>query len=213
MAKKPEPKRKRKTTRVCRPSRLKPDTRRKDPNVLVGTSPSDELVSTVPLPPFEGQVFSILTSDAQGMPRVGRPRKPIDIVMVQRLAALPGITDREMAGVCGVSYDCFSRRKKSDPAFATAVESGRAAGLNRIRQWQAWHLESGNFEAARWLGIQELGQRRTPETMPAAPEVSGKSALLDMLERMEASTLTVVPDVEDDEETPGGVETKNVTNL
>lgn len=168
--------------------------RRKNPFALVRVldeepdpaTPAEDVTPLEPLPPFEGVTFSVWAEDEEGRPKVDRPRKPIDLAMLQRLAALPGITEKEIAGVCGVSEGTFSRRKASDPEFRTAVESGQAAGKNRVRVWQARHLESGDAEMAKWLGIQLLDQRRNPETVNAPPEVGGKSELLDTLERLEA---------------------------
>jgi len=94
-----------------------------------------------------------------------------------------------MADLFGVSPRQFSARKKLDPLFASCLADGRARYKAKIREHLNNHMDAGNFEAVRWMAVQELGHRRNPETKDAPPEVSGKSVLMEALEKLEADII------------------------
>src|SRR3954469_11913689 len=107
--------------RVCRPPRLRPDRRRVDPELFVGSSPQDPppTPEAVFSPTFDGETFTTedlvdVNGTLQRVP--GRPRKPMAIEDVERLALLHP-TDQEVAIFFGVSVRTVERRKLLDVAF------------------------------------------------------------------------------------------------
>lgn len=95
---------------------------------------------------------------------IGRPRKEIDIKLVEQLASIQ-CTDLEIAAICGVSHDTLLRRKNDDPAFLEAIEQGRAKGRVSLRRMQ-WKLaQQGNAAMAIFLGKNLLGQRDKVEDL------------------------------------------------
>jgi|SRR5690349_13324801 len=88
----------------------------------------------------------------------GRPRKEINVEMVENLAALQ-CTDEEIAATLRISVDTIARRKADDPEFAAALEAGKARGRASLRRLQ-WKLaQQGNAALAIFLGKNLLGQR------------------------------------------------------
>jgi hypothetical protein len=87
----------------------------------------------------------------------GRKRIEIDLEQLERWCALQ-CTDEELAAAFGVSTRTIESRRK-DPAFAQAMERGKAKGCISVRRTQMKLLEAGNASIAIWLGKQLLGQR------------------------------------------------------
>jgi hypothetical protein len=87
----------------------------------------------------------------------GRPRTEIDLALVEKLGQIH-CTDAEIAAICGVSQETFTRRKQ-EPDFAEMLEQARARGKASLRRIQ-WRLaEQGNAACAIFLGKNLLGQR------------------------------------------------------
>jgi hypothetical protein len=95
----------------------------------------------------------------RGGKRSGAGRKciKIDFELLERLSALQ-CTDEEIAATLGVSTRTIESRRKQ-PAFAQALERGKAKGRISVRRAQMRQLEAGNAAIAIWLGKQLLGQR------------------------------------------------------
>lgn len=91
----------------------------------------------------------------------GRPRKEIDLAQLSQLAAFQ-CTDDEIAAVLGVCVETLIRRKK-EPEFLEALESGKAKGRASLRRLQWKAANAGNTTMLVWLGKQVLGQRDKPE--------------------------------------------------
>jgi hypothetical protein len=90
-------------------------------------------------------------------PRAGRKPVHIDLMQLEKLAALQ-CTDEELAAWFGVSpYTIAKRRKK--PEFAEAIERGRVRGRISVRRAQMRILQSGNASMGVWLGKQLLAQK------------------------------------------------------
>jgi hypothetical protein len=95
----------------------------------------------------------------EGQPNLGgRPRKGIDLELVEKLGQIH-CTDEEIAAIVGVSVETMTRRKRDDPAFATMLATARAAGRGSLRrmQWQA--ASAGSIPMMIFLGKNLLGQR------------------------------------------------------
>ena len=94
----------------------------------------------------------------------GRKKVTINLEEVEKLAALQ-CTEAEIASFFGVSVRTIERRK-SQPAFAEAMERGKARGRVSLRR-SLWALaHKGNpaaniFLAKNLLGLQGLLQQRT----------------------------------------------------
>jgi hypothetical protein len=85
---------------------------------------------------------------------VGRPRKKIDYVIVERLAAIM-CTEAEIAAVLGVCVRTLQR----DEEFCRIYKKGMDAGRASIRRSQFEMMKAGNATMAVWLGKQYLGQK------------------------------------------------------
>ena len=90
--------------------------------------------------------------------KVGRPQKELDLGQIKQLAAIQ-CTEEEIAAVMEVGLNTIRRRKASDPAFAEAMEAGKAHGRVSIRRQQYKVAMNGNVAMLIWLGKQVLGQR------------------------------------------------------
>jgi hypothetical protein len=118
-----------------------------------------------------------------GGKRNGAGRRKVDInpVDVERLAAIQ-CTDMEIASVLNVSVRTIERRK-SQPAFAEAIERGKARGRVSLRR-NLWALANkGNpaaniFLAKNLLGYKDYfsnehsGPNGGPIVISPAPELS-----------------------------------------
>mgnify|MGYP000701764812 CR=1 FL=1 len=85
----------------------------------------------------------------------GRPRKPVDTTLVEKLAA-HGLADHEIADVLGISERTIQRRCR------VALDRGRAKLKVSLRRWQIRAAKRGNVTMLIWLGKQYLGQRDPP---------------------------------------------------
>jgi hypothetical protein len=96
-------------------------------------------------------------SEKAGKNLGGRPPKEINLDLVQDLARIH-CTDAEIANICKVSQETFTRRKR-DPAFAELLEQARDEGKASLRrlQWQA--AQNGNSALLIFLGKNILRQR------------------------------------------------------
>ncbi len=88
---------------------------------------------------------------------MGRPRKPIDPDLVEKLAAI-ACTDGEIAEFFGVNESTIKRR------FAPLLKKGRAVGKISIKRKQFDAALAGSVPLLIWLGKQYLGQRDKVET-------------------------------------------------
>lgn len=88
---------------------------------------------------------------------VGRPKKEIDYVTVEKLANIQ-CTQEEIASFLGISSRTLLRDEKFKELFARGRENGKMS-LRRI-QWK--HAEK-SVPMAIWLGKQYLGQRDNVE--------------------------------------------------
>ncbi len=94
-----------------------------------------------------------------GGKRSGAGRKPveIDLVELERLGSLQ-CTDQELAAYFGVDVKTIERRKKQ-PAFAAAIERGRAKGRVSIRRNLFALAAKGNVAASIFLAKNLLGYK------------------------------------------------------
>src|SRR3954468_5495009 len=96
--------------------------------------------------------------------RRGRPPKPIDLELVEKLGQIH-CTDAEIAAIVGVSLDTFKRRKNEE-GFAEMLENARGRGKASLRRIQ-WQLaQNGNAAMAIFLGKNLLGQRDRFDDQP-----------------------------------------------
>ena len=86
-------------------------------------------------------------------PTRGRPKKFIDLVMVERLAHIQ-CTYAEVASTLEVSVDTLQRNKD----FAAVYKRGAEGGRKSLRRMQFESANKGNIAMQIWLGKQYLGQ-------------------------------------------------------
>jgi len=90
--------------------------------------------------------------------KTGRPRKELDLSLVERLATIQ-CTDQEIAAALEVSPALITDRKKNAPEFLNAYTRGREQGKRSLRRLQWRAAEQGNIRMLEWLGKQYLGQQ------------------------------------------------------
>ena len=86
-------------------------------------------------------------------PKRGRPKKFIDLEMVERLAHIQ-CTHAEIASALSVSVDTLTRNKH----FAEVYKRGAEGGRKSLRRMQFESANRGNVVMQIWLGKQYLGQ-------------------------------------------------------
>jgi hypothetical protein len=90
-------------------------------------------------------------------PKAGRKAVKIDLEQVEKLSGLQ-CTDAEIAAFCNVSVRTITRRRKQ-PAFAEAMDRGKARGLVSLRR-NLWGLAArGNPAANIFLAKNLLGYK------------------------------------------------------
>lgn len=90
-------------------------------------------------------------------PRAGRKAVSIDLAELEKLSALQ-CTDEEIAHFLGVSARTIERRKKQ-PAFAAAMDRGRAKGRLSVRRTLFSQAANGSIAAAIFLAKNLLGYK------------------------------------------------------
>jgi hypothetical protein len=90
-------------------------------------------------------------------PKAGRKPVRIDLKELEKLSSLH-CTDEEIAGFFDVNVRTIERRKKK-PAFAEAMERGRAKGKLSLRRTLFAQALSGNTAAGIFLSKNHLGYR------------------------------------------------------
>ena len=93
------------------------------------------------------------SESASPKPKRGRPKKPIDLPMVEKLAHIQ-CTHVEIASALGVSVDTLTRHKE----FAEVYKRGAEGGRKSLRRMQFESANKGNVAMQIWLGKQYLGQ-------------------------------------------------------
>lgn len=92
-------------------------------------------------------------------PGSGRPRKIIDMALVEKLAQIHA-SQEEIAATLGVSVGYVSEHLKdgADPAFAAAHARGWSNGRLNLRRRQLEKAMGGDSTMLIWLGKNMLGQ-------------------------------------------------------
>ena len=90
-------------------------------------------------------------------PRAGRKAIKIDLRELEKVYALQ-CTDAEVASFFKVSPRTIERRKRQ-PAFAEAMERGRASGRTSVRRMLFSQAAKGNVAAAIFLAKNVLGYK------------------------------------------------------
>ena len=93
---------------------------------------------------------------------MGRPPKPIDGEMIERLAALFA-SQEDIALIVGCSVDTLARR------YADVIAKGRAHARTSLRRAQFEVAIKGNPYMLAWLGKQILGQADRLDHTGAVP--------------------------------------------
>jgi hypothetical protein len=95
-----------------------------------------------------------------GGKRAGAGRKPakIDLGELEHLCVLQ-CTDEELAGFFNVTVWTIERRRQSDPAFAAAMERGRAKGRISVRRGLHLQAAQGKTQALIFLSKSLLDSR------------------------------------------------------
>jgi len=88
-----------------------------------------------------------------GKPKLGRPKKYVDLEMVEKLAHIQ-CTQTEIASTLGVSVDTLSRHKH----FAAVYKRGSEGGRKSLRRMQFESASKGSVAMQIFLGKNYLGQ-------------------------------------------------------
>jgi hypothetical protein len=86
-------------------------------------------------------------------PKRGRPKKFVDLELVEKLAHIQ-CTYGEIASTLGVSVDTLQRNKD----FAATYKRGAEGGRKSLRRMQFESANKGNVVMQIWLGKNYLGQ-------------------------------------------------------
>ena len=113
-------------------------------------------------------------------PKRGRPKKFVDLELVEKLAHIQ-CTYGEIASTLGVSVDTLQRNKD----FAVVYKRGAEGGRKSLRRMQFESANKGNVVMQIWLGKQYLGQsdQGTLQVRHTAPlEEMTRAELAEMLD-------------------------------
>ena len=94
-----------------------------------------------------------MASPTTEKPKRGRPKKFVDLELVEKLAHIQ-CTYPEIASALGVSVDTLTRH----PDFAATFKRGAEGGRKSLRRLQFESAAKGNATMQIWLGKQYLGQ-------------------------------------------------------
>lgn len=86
----------------------------------------------------------------------GRPRKSLDVEMIEKLASI-GCTIEEIASVVGCCRDTLHRR------FSDTLKKGQDTAKVSLRRMQWRSAATGNVTMQIWLGKNMLGQSNKHE--------------------------------------------------
>lgn len=109
----------------------------------------------------------------RGGKRAGAGRKAIriDLVELEKLSAMQ-CTDEEIAAFFHVKVRTIERRRQKQPAFAAAMEQGRAKGRISVRRALYAQAAQGNTAAAIFLAKNLLGYRDVRRNELSGPDGS-----------------------------------------
>ena len=92
----------------------------------------------------------------QDRPKMGRPKKKLDLKLAEKLAAIM-CTQEEIAGILDVSLSTLKR----DEDFCTIYKKAQDGAKMSIRRSQFKKALAGDTTMLIWLGKIYLGQRET----------------------------------------------------
>ena len=106
-----------------------------------------------------------------GGKRAGAGRKAvrIDLVELEKLSAMQ-CTDEEVAAFFHVKVRTIERRRQRQPAFAAAMERGRAKGRISVRRTLHSQAAQGSVAAAIFLAKNLLGYRDVRRNEHSGPD-------------------------------------------
>lgn len=157
----------------------------------------------------------LIANEARFQPRCND--KPVDLEEIKALAQI-GCTLEDMAAVLRCSTNWITLQMDNNPAFALAMEEGRASMKMSLRRRQLEIALKGSVPMLIWLGKQVLGQsdkqeqnvktevsitvQRAMEELRALP----RESLIEAQRLLEAPTINDLPsEVEkQDEKAPDG---------
>lgn len=90
--------------------------------------------------------------------KTGRPRKEIDLDLIEKLATIH-CTIEEISAIVGCNPDTIYARMKEDESFSELIEKARSNGKASLRRLQWAAAQKGDRTMLVWLGKQLLGQR------------------------------------------------------
>lgn len=125
------------------------------------------------------------TTNGNGKRKRGRPRKFIDLELVEKLAHIQ-CNYGEIASTLGVSVDTLLRNKD----FAAVYHKGAEGGRKSLRRMQFESANKGNVVMQIFLGKVYLGQVDNPkEPRPLPLEELEPKQLLQLIMRMPSAKL------------------------
>jgi hypothetical protein len=115
----------------------------------------------------------------------GRKATTIDLTELEKLCGLQ-CTDEDLAAYFGVTVRTIERRRQK-PAFAAAMERGRAKGRLSVRRSLFTQAAGGNIAATIFLAKNLLGYRDVRNNQLSGPD-GGPIALQNSLDLTQLST-------------------------
>ncbi len=101
----------------------------------------------------------------------GRKSVRMDLLELEKLCAMQ-CTDDEVAAFFHVKVRTIERRRRQQPAFAAAMERGRAKGRISVRRTLHAQAAQGNTAAAIFLAKNLLGYRDVRRNEHSGPDGS-----------------------------------------
>lgn len=99
----------------------------------------------------------------------GRKAVKIDLSELEKLAAMQ-CTDEEVAAFFNVDVRTIERRRQKQPAFAAAMQRGRAKGRISVRRLLHTQAAQGSAAAAIFLAKNLLGYRDVRRNEHSGPD-------------------------------------------
>jgi hypothetical protein len=109
------------------------------------------------------------------MGTAGRKPKPLDLVMVEKCAAL-GMTDTQIAAASGICLATLYKRKRDNSQFLEAIERGQAKGVQLVASKLMEQVNVGNAQLIKFYLEAKGGWVTTTIVEAGTINLEGKSA-------------------------------------
>jgi hypothetical protein len=120
------------------------------------------------------------------MGTAGRKPKPIDLVMVEKCAAL-GMTDVQIAAASGICLATLYKRKRDNSQFLEAIERGQAKGVQLVASKLMEQVNGGNAQLIKFY-LEAKGGWVTTTNVSINPGDIQKMTTEELLRQRESNT-------------------------